>query len=121
MVGGIPGGIRLRVDELDEKGRSLDAIVVADPGLRCTGPREMDLIGSGLHDLFPASLPDLVRYVFQIGPYQAAQYELLLAIHLRDSQADRRIGRRLSFSGGSDFPGGLFRDQCRARCSSLSD
>ena len=50
MVGRVAGGVGLRVDELDQERRPLDAIVVADARLVRSGPGEADLLRARLVD-----------------------------------------------------------------------
>ena len=55
MIRRVAGRIRLHVDEFQDEGRPLDAIVVSDPWLRRTGPGKVDAVESGGLDLSQAA------------------------------------------------------------------
>ena len=103
----IAGCVGLSVDKLDQERLSLNAVIVADAGLRGPGPGKVHVLESILFNLLESQGRHLGRNGPGIGVDQLAQHFLLLGQQLSRRDARGRFLGRMHRAGVADFLGSL--------------
>src|SRR5437870_10539103 len=80
VIGRVPGGIGLDVEELDHECRPLDPVSMRLAWIRTAGVGEMDVVYTTLFDLSHLRRGDIFRHARRISPDKLEHKLLLLAI-----------------------------------------
>ena len=110
VVGGIAGRVGLRIDELDEERRALDAVVMADARLQRARPSETHVLRSVFNDATNPLPGNALRHTGDVFVHQVFDRLLLVVTQIGECDADFFVLGRLRIAGGANFPRGLCSD-----------